>query len=269
MKDRFTGFRLPNYTQVPDELFDKLLPDLVESELKVLLYIVRRTLGFKKRLDAISLKQLEKGIPGKDRGAGIGRRQIIRCLKCLEEKRIIRIIRQKDPKNINEINFYSLNFSEENGGSDSQDTTVVSPTTPRSDIGDIRVVSPVSPNNKQNTQQTDQNPSDALFERISKACFKITNSGAQHDFNPVQFSIAMKKSGVSTEVIAYVMEELARYKKGIKNFWGYGITVLNRYMPEHNLQKELLRHYQMKQMFRKSTDIANFFVKNKPQEDNK
>jgi len=130
MKDRFTGFRLPNYTQVPDELFDKLLPDLVESELKVLLYIVRRTLGFKKRLDAISLKQLEKGIPGKDRGAGIGRRQIIRCLKCLEEKRIIRIIRQKDPKNINEINFYSLNFSEENGGSDSQDTMVVSPTTP-------------------------------------------------------------------------------------------------------------------------------------------
>jgi len=124
MKDRFTGFRLPNYTQVPDELFDKLLPDLVESELKVLRYIVRRTLGFKKRLDAISLKQLEKGIPGRDRGVGIGRRQIIRCLKCLEEKRIIRIIRQKDPKNINEINFYSLNFSEENGGSDSQDTTV-------------------------------------------------------------------------------------------------------------------------------------------------
>ena len=36
-------------------LFDELLPYLSEAELKVLLYIVRRTFGFKKEADAISV----------------------------------------------------------------------------------------------------------------------------------------------------------------------------------------------------------------------
>jgi hypothetical protein len=44
----FEGFSRPNYTQVPDELFDVLMPDLTEAELRVLLYIIRRTFGFKK-----------------------------------------------------------------------------------------------------------------------------------------------------------------------------------------------------------------------------
>ena len=41
---RFAGFDEPNYTQVPDALFDELLPHLGDAELRVLLYIVRRTL---------------------------------------------------------------------------------------------------------------------------------------------------------------------------------------------------------------------------------
>lgn len=46
----FFGFKSPNYTTVPDELFDILLPRLSGAELKVLLYIVRRTFGWKKIL---------------------------------------------------------------------------------------------------------------------------------------------------------------------------------------------------------------------------
>jgi hypothetical protein len=45
---RFKGYTSPNYTQVPDELFDEQLPHLSGAELKVLLYIMRRTFGFKK-----------------------------------------------------------------------------------------------------------------------------------------------------------------------------------------------------------------------------
>jgi hypothetical protein len=44
----YKGYLSPNYIPVPDELFDEQLPDLSGSELKVLLYIIRRTFGFKK-----------------------------------------------------------------------------------------------------------------------------------------------------------------------------------------------------------------------------
>ena len=55
---RFSGFSSPTYTQVPDEFFDVLAPQLTENELRVLIYIIRRTFGFKKSQDDISLNQL-------------------------------------------------------------------------------------------------------------------------------------------------------------------------------------------------------------------
>jgi hypothetical protein len=44
----FPGFQFPTTTPVPDEVFDVLMPQLRGAELKVLLYICRRTFGFKK-----------------------------------------------------------------------------------------------------------------------------------------------------------------------------------------------------------------------------
>jgi hypothetical protein len=51
IKTKFRGYTSPNYTPVPDELFDEQLPDLSGAELKLLLYIIRRTFGFKKESD--------------------------------------------------------------------------------------------------------------------------------------------------------------------------------------------------------------------------
>ncbi|GAH63005.1 unnamed protein product, partial [marine sediment metagenome] len=51
MKKKFKGFTKPTYTQTPNEVFDILLDILNGSELKVLLYIIRRTFGFKKESD--------------------------------------------------------------------------------------------------------------------------------------------------------------------------------------------------------------------------
>jgi hypothetical protein len=72
----FEGFDPANTTPVPDVFFDKLLPHLNEAQLKVMLYIIRRTLGFKKTADAISLKQFRYGIITKsgeqlDEGCGL------------------------------------------------------------------------------------------------------------------------------------------------------------------------------------------------------
>ena len=115
---RFAGFQSPNYTPVPDELFDELLPDLGEAELRVLLYIVRRTFGFKRDSDAISLSQMVDGIKLRDgrildRGTGMSRRGVMKGCAGLADKGIITIEKRLSEHGDNEINIYSLKYIEE------------------------------------------------------------------------------------------------------------------------------------------------------------
>lgn len=89
-----SGFQRPNYTQVPDALFDELLPDLSGAELKVLLYITRRTLGFRKHEDAISLTQICSGITRHDgtvidRGTGLSRRSVVPAIRSLVQRNLL------------------------------------------------------------------------------------------------------------------------------------------------------------------------------------
>jgi hypothetical protein len=63
---QFEGFETPNSTPVPDVVFDRLLTKLGEAELKALLYIIRRTFGFKKDRDPVSFNQFLRGITTKD-----------------------------------------------------------------------------------------------------------------------------------------------------------------------------------------------------------
>lgn len=54
------GYDAPNYTQTPNLLLDEHLPDMGHAETKVVLVVVRKTMGWHKRADVISLTQLEK-----------------------------------------------------------------------------------------------------------------------------------------------------------------------------------------------------------------
>src|SRR5438552_2572306 len=97
-KYQFAGFINPTTTPVPDVLFDELAPELTEAELRVLLYIIRRTFGFKKHQDDISLKQLVEGITTHDgrtldRGAGVAKSAATRAVRGLVEKGVIVAIR--------------------------------------------------------------------------------------------------------------------------------------------------------------------------------
>src|SRR6476620_371403 len=90
----FAGFSSPNYTPVPDELFDQLIPQLSDAELRVLLYIIRRTFGFKREADAISLSQMVSGITTKDgrvldSGTGLSKSTVARGLAGLRDKGVI------------------------------------------------------------------------------------------------------------------------------------------------------------------------------------
>lgn len=114
--ERFKGFAKPNTTACPDEIFDRFLTDLTHAELKVLLYITRRTFGFKKESDRISLKQISEGITTKDgkqldRGAGVDRRTAMRAVKKLEERGIITVKRLRTEDGYNSVNVYSLRFA--------------------------------------------------------------------------------------------------------------------------------------------------------------
>jgi hypothetical protein len=64
---KFMGYGNPKYTPIPDLFLDEQMQDLTEAELKVILYIFRRTFGFKKEQDAISYDQFLNGInsPGR------------------------------------------------------------------------------------------------------------------------------------------------------------------------------------------------------------
>lgn len=111
----YEGFSSPNGTIVPDDVFDVLMPQLTEAELRVLLYIVRRTFGFKKPSDAISLSQMVHGIKTRegrvlDQGTGMTRRGVVRGIRRLIDKGVIEVRRGISAQGNNQVNSYSLRF---------------------------------------------------------------------------------------------------------------------------------------------------------------
>ena len=110
---KFQGFSSPNGTYVPDEFFDQVAPRLSGSEVKLALYMIRRTYGFKKESDNIALSQMLKGIVRRDGsrldlGAGLSKATLLQTIKRLEEKNIIHRTHQWDIKGGNLATNYRL-----------------------------------------------------------------------------------------------------------------------------------------------------------------
>jgi hypothetical protein len=102
---------------VPDELFDELLPELSGAELKVLLFVVRRTFGFKRDADAISLAQMLHGVTTREgrvlhRGVGLSKPTLLGALRSLQEKGVLRAARRRSAVKGNEPTVYALRFAE-------------------------------------------------------------------------------------------------------------------------------------------------------------
>jgi len=91
----------PNFTQIPNVILDKYMNILSGAELKVLLYICRRTYGFQKKSDAISITQIMGGITNSkgqvlDTGTGLSNRKVIDCINKLEELKIISTVKSNN-----------------------------------------------------------------------------------------------------------------------------------------------------------------------------
>lgn len=114
-RGRFPGITSPNTTQVPDQYLDELLPVLTGGELKVLLYITRRTFGFKKAADTISLSQMLFGIRTRDgrqldRGCGLSKKTLLDAIRSLREQNIILTERRRSVERGDEPTSYRLNI---------------------------------------------------------------------------------------------------------------------------------------------------------------
>jgi hypothetical protein len=117
----FDGWNLPRYTPIPDQLLDEWLPHLGEAELKVLLYIMRRTFGFKKNADAISLRQMAEGIVRRDGtrldwGAGVSENSAIRAVRRLQERGLIEVEQQQSADGDFATNIYRLRLQRSRNG---------------------------------------------------------------------------------------------------------------------------------------------------------
>jgi len=111
---RFDGYTPANYTMVPDQLFDEQLVDLSGAELKVLLYIMRHTFGWKKDSDNISLSQMLHGITRRDgtivdHGTGVSKRTLLTALNDLEAGGYIVTTRRQSAERGYEPTNYRLN----------------------------------------------------------------------------------------------------------------------------------------------------------------
>lgn len=97
-----TPFR---FDPVPSLLLEEWLTVLDHSELKCLLYICRRTWGFRKEWDAISWEQFEFGVVDRngkhvDFGIGLSRSSMKRLIKKLETRGLIEVNRRSTKSNL-------------------------------------------------------------------------------------------------------------------------------------------------------------------------
>ena len=112
----FPGYAIPNTTQIPDEFLDYHMAFLSGAEVKVMLYIFRRTLGFKRYADNISLNQLLTGIVKRDgtrldHGTGLSKSTLLNAIKSLVEKKLIIVEQRQSDARGNEPTTYKLNLS--------------------------------------------------------------------------------------------------------------------------------------------------------------
>ncbi len=90
------------YTKVANETLEKLIAvGLDGTELAVVLFVFRKTYGYKKKEDAISISQFEKILP-------VSRKSIITALKRFQAVKIITLVKKSTPGK-NKGNIYKFN----------------------------------------------------------------------------------------------------------------------------------------------------------------
>jgi hypothetical protein len=187
----YEGFIKDIGTVVPDDVFDVLAPRLKESELRVLLYIVRHTFGWRKYSDAISLSQLTNGIRKRDGrirdlGTGMSRKAVIAGVKGLVEKGIITVRKGRNERGDRMVNVYDIRFRQ---GADTQvtegnhrsDRTTPPPVTEVDQGSNPEPLPPVTEGNPQETSLQDTDIQDATDNNSTVAAISSASDKRLYD----------------------------------------------------------------------------------------
>lgn len=94
----------PNFTMIPNIIFDYWLARLSPAECKVLFVICRKTFGWHKDNDVISLSQIENQ-------TGLSRQGVIKSMKILIEHELIKKTLMKNTDGGNAPNLYCVNVN--------------------------------------------------------------------------------------------------------------------------------------------------------------
>lgn len=101
-----------NWTALPNWYVDHVIPYLRHGETKVLIYACRKTLGWGKLEDRISLSQFKNGSGSDgDKGTGLGRNAIIAALDLLHEIGVVVQMAPNDVKNQGALYRVELDYS--------------------------------------------------------------------------------------------------------------------------------------------------------------
>jgi hypothetical protein len=198
----FSGYSSPKYTQVPDELFDAHLAFLSGAELKVILYIIRRTFGFKKDSDSISISQMLNGIRTRDGdvldyGVGLSKPTLLQALRSLVDKQLILTERRRSVERGDEPTVYKLRLQ----GESPRGQESIHPVVKKFGHGGGQDISPGAWLQKLTTQETALQET-ALQETVLQETDLSNIREAQpsdkgsEDTTPVQEPMDLKRAGL-------------------------------------------------------------------------
>ena len=113
----FGGVATLNGTQIPDAYFDEVMAPLGPSAFMVLMYVARRTFGFKRHSDQISLDQICDGIVTRDgrrldHGTGLAKSTVVLALDRLVAFGLIRKEKNTDARGGQLANTYRIVFKD-------------------------------------------------------------------------------------------------------------------------------------------------------------
>lgn len=159
----------PNTTQVPNVIFDYWMGRLSPAEFKVLLCICRKTFGWHKMRDSISLSQIEKA-------TGLSHFGVVKIINSLIDLKLIIKVNTKNSDNSYETNQYEINVLCLNP---EQDSPNPGPNT--------------SSNNKQKIEKTDSVVVNSVGEGSQLSWGGVVNSVDPSTVGGVVNSVATQK----------------------------------------------------------------------------
>lgn len=203
-------FEAPNYTQIPNVIFDEYLPKLTELELKILLVICRKTFGWHKKRDRISLAQLADQ-------SGCERARIPAIVDSLIEKGMV--LKFQEGENGSTKTFYEINIKESYTSANSAPPPQCSKSTPPS--------AQKAPTKETTTKEKEDcsvpSGSQTPFEEIPKKITKRATDGKEHTLEVdevYRYSLNARKDW-SSEEISICLKILQKTDARINNFMSF------------------------------------------------